>query len=151
MIVTACLGVKFIWKPIKAHTFAPQCKEERKKFVQSLLCGVGIGGLCGFIGTGGGALMLIVLTAIIGFDLKTAVGTSVYIMTSTALIGSATHFAVGGIPDTTILILTVTFTLLWTQIGAVFANKVSPALMNRLCGVVLLILGIAMMTMKFAL
>jgi len=151
ILVTACLGIKFIWKPVKSHTFAPEGKEERKKIAQSLLCGVGIGGLCGFVGTGGGTLMLIVLTAVIGFDLKTAVGTSVYIMTATALIGSVTHFAVGGMPDMTVLVLTVVFTLLWAQIGAVFANKVSPALMNRVCGVVLLLLGIAMMVMKFAL
>ncbi len=151
IIVTACLGIKFLIKPVKSHKFAPEGKEERKKIIQSLICGIAIGGLCGFIGTGGGTLMLIVLTAVIGFDLKTAVGTSVYIMTATALIGSVTHFAVGGIPDLFITVLTVIFTLIWAQIGAVFANKVSPNVMNRVCGAVLLILGIAMMIMKFAL
>lgn len=95
--------------------------------------------------------MLIVLTSVIGFDLKTAVGTSVYIMTATALIGSVTHFAAGGFPDLAPMLLTVVFTLIWAQIGAIFANKVSPNMMNRVCGAVLLILGIAMMIMKFAL
>jgi len=57
--------------------------------------------------------MLTVFTAVIGFDLKTAVGTSVYIMTATALIGSFTHFAVKGVPDLFITILTMIFTLIW--------------------------------------
>lgn len=151
IIVTACLGVKFIWKPVKEHRFAPEGKEERKKIVQSLLCGLGIGGLCGFVGTGGGTLMLIVLTSVIGFDLKTAVGTSVYIMTATALIGAVAHFSVGGTPDRKIMILSILFTFLWAQVGAVFANRVSPRIMNRACGIVLLTLGVAMMVMKFIL
>lgn len=31
IIVTACLGIKFIAKPVKSHKFAPEGKEERKK------------------------------------------------------------------------------------------------------------------------
>ena len=149
IFVTFCLGVKFIIKPIKEHTFAPEGKEEKKKIIESLVCGIGIGGLCGFVGTGGGTLMLIVLTSVIGFDLKMAVGTSVYIMTVTAFIGATTHIVVAGIPDLTITILTILFTWIFAQVGAIFANRVSGEKMNRSCGIILMVLGIAMMIMKF--
>lgn len=50
-------------------------------------CGVMIGLICGFIGAGGGMMMLLILTSVLGYELKTAVDTSVFIMTFTALTG----------------------------------------------------------------
>ncbi len=56
--------------------------------MQSVVCGVLIGFICGFIGAGGGMMMLLILTSVLGYELKTAVGTSVFIMTFTALTGA---------------------------------------------------------------
>ena len=64
-----------------------------------MICGVMIGFICGFIGAGGGMMMLLILTSILGYELKTAVGTSVFIMSFTALTGAASHFMIGGMPD----------------------------------------------------
>lgn len=58
-------------------------------------------------------MMLLVLTSVLGYELKTAVGSSVFIMTFTALTGAVSHFAIGGLPDITLLLLCVVFTLLW--------------------------------------
>lgn len=44
-------------------------------------------------------MMLLILTSVLGYELKTAVGTSVFIMTFTAFTGAASHFAIGGAPD----------------------------------------------------
>ena len=44
-------------------------------------------------------MMLLILTSVLGYELKTAVGTSVFIMTFTALTGAISHFAIGGMPD----------------------------------------------------
>ena len=87
--------------------------------------------------------MLLILTSVLGSELKTAVGTSVFIMTFTALTGAISHFAIGGMPDLTILVLCVVFTLIWARIAAKFANKATPATLNRATGVVLVLLGIA--------
>ena len=46
-------------------------------------------------------MMLLILTSVLGYELKTAVGTSVFIMTFTALTGAVSHFAIGGAPDST--------------------------------------------------
>ena len=68
-------------------------------------------------------MMLLILTSVLGYELKTAVGTSVFIMTFTALTGAVSHFAIGGAPDWHVWVLCVVFTLLWARIAAVFANK----------------------------
>ena len=113
----------------------------KKRAAQSLVCGILIGFICGFIGAGGGMMMLLILTSVLGYELKTAVGTSVFIMTFTALTGAMSHFAIGGAPDWTVLV----FTLLWARIAAVFANKAAPKALNRATGIVLVVLGIVVL------
>ena len=90
-------------------------------------------------------MMLLILTSILGYELKTAVGTSVFIMTFTAFTGAFSHFMIGGAPDWLVFGLCVAFTLIWARIAAVFANKAKPATLNRATGVVLVVLGIVIM------
>ena len=122
-----------------------QSVSAKKLLVQSLLCGMVIGLICGFVGAGGGMMMLLILTSVLGYELKTAVGTSVFIMTFTALTGAVSHFAIGGAPDWGVFALCVVFTLIWARIAALFANKASPKTLNRATGVILVILGAAVM------
>ena len=121
----------------------------KKRTVQSLVCGVLIGFICGFIGAGGGMMMLLILTSVLGYELKTAVGTSVFIMTFTALTGAVSHFAIGSLPDWRIWGLCVLFTFLWARIAAVFANKAAPKTLNRATGIILVVLGIVIMLFTF--
>ena len=114
-------------------------------FMTSLICGVMIGFICGFIGAGGGMMMLLILTSVLDYELKTAVGTSVFIMTFTAFTGAVSHFAIGGMPNIAVWILCIVFTLLWARIAAVFANKATPKTLNRATGVILVVLGIVVM------
>ena len=94
-------------------------------------------------------MMLLVLTSVLGYELKTAVGTSVFIMTFTALTGAVSHFAIGGLPNITLLVLCVVFTLLWARVAARFANKASPAVLNRATGAVLAVLGIVILVVNY--
>ena len=121
---------------------AMQGVSAKKRAIQSVVSGVCIGFICGFVGAGGGMMMLLILTSVLGYELKTAVGTSVFIMAFTAFTGAASHFAIGGKPDWLVLGLCVIFTLLWARIAAVFANKATPKTLNRATGVILVILGI---------
>ena len=93
-------------------------------------------------------MMLLVLTSVLGYELKTAVGTSVFIMAFTALTGSISHFAIGGMPDLLTLGLCVAFTLIWARIGARFANKASAKVLNRATGIILVILGVVILSVK---
>lgn len=143
--MTFLLGIKFIVKPVMTTKEAMNSVSEKKRVMQSLICGSMIGFICGFIGAGGGMMMLLILTSVLGYELKTAVGTSVFIMAFTALTGSVSHIIMGGMPDMTVLVLCVTFTLIWARIAAKFANKASPEVLNRVTGVVLAVLGLAIM------
>ena len=141
VFMTFLLGVKFIVKPVMTTKEAMQGVSAGKRVVQSLICGCLIGFICGFIGAGGGMMMLLILTSVLGYELKTAVGTSVFIMTFTALTGAVSHFVIGGMPDWTVWALCVIFTLIWARIAAVFANKATPKALNRATGIILVILG----------
>ena len=117
--------------------------------MQSILCGMIIGFICGFVGAGGGMIMLLILTSVLGYELKTAVGTSVFIMTFTAFTGAASHFAIGGAPDLTVWILCILFTFIWARMAAVFANKATPKMLNRITGIILVILGVVVLGFSF--
>ena len=145
MVMTFLLGVKFIVKPVMTTKERMEAVSPRKRFIQSVICGIMIGFICGFIGAGGGMMMLLILTSVLGYELKTAVGTSVFIMTFTAFTGAASHIAIGGFPDLWCLVFCVLSTLLWARIAARFANKASAATLNRTTGIVLVILGAAIM------
>ncbi|MDD7642395.1 MAG: sulfite exporter TauE/SafE family protein [bacterium] len=140
-VMTLLLGIKFIVKPVMTTKEKMTETSPKKRFVQSVICGSAVGFICGFVGAGGGMMMLLLLTSVLGYELKTAVGTSVFIMTFTALTGAGSHFVIGGMPQLLPLILCITFTLLWARIAAKFANKASAATLNRATGVVLTILG----------
>ena len=145
VFMTFLLGIKFIVRPVMTTKEAMEGVSAKKRAIQSLICGCLIGFICGFIGAGGGMMMLLILTSVLGYELKTAVGTSVFIMAFTAFTGALSHFAIGGTPDWTVFALCVVFTLLWARIAAVFANKATPKTLNRATGVVLVILGVVVM------
>ena len=145
VFMTFLLGIKFIVRPVMTTKEAMTQISEKKRAMQSVICGILIGVICGFIGAGGGMMMLLILTSVLGYELKTAVGTSVFIMTFTAFTGAVSHFAIGGTPDWSVWILCVIFTFLWARIAAVFANKATPKTLNRATGVILVILGVVVM------
>lgn len=147
--ITMLLGVKFIVKPVMTTKETMTAVDPKKRMIQSVLCGTVIGFICGFIGAGGGMMMLLLLTSVLGYELKTAVGTSVFIMTFTALTGSLSHFAIGGMPDLAVLVLCALFTLLFARIAALFANKAPAIVLNRATGVVLFVLGLAIVLVQY--
>ena len=70
-------------------------------------------------------------------------------MTFTALTGAVSHFAIGGAPDWFVLVLCVVFTLLWARVAARFANKASAKTLNRATGVILVLLGAAILAVEY--
>ena len=148
VFMTMLLGIKFIVRPVMTTKEAMTSVSVRKRILQSVVCGSGVGFICGFIGAGGGMMLLLLLTSVLGYELKTAVGTSVFIMAFTALTGSISHFMIGGAPDMLCLLLCILFTLLWARVAALFANKASAAALNRATGVVLTVLGVVILAVR---
>lgn len=144
MVMTLMLGIKFIVKPVMTTKEKMLETSPKKRLIQSIICGIVIGLICGFVGAGGGMMMLLILTSVLGYELKTAVGTSVFIMAFTALTGALSHFVIDEAPDIFILVCCILSTLLFARIAALFANKAEPKVLNRVTGAILAILGIAM-------
>lgn len=149
VLMTMLLGIKFIIRPVMTTREAMQNVSKKKRMVQSIVCGAFIGMICGFVGAGGGMMMLLILTSVMGYELKTAVGTSVFIMAFTALTGAVSHFTIGGLPDGWTLALCMAFTLLFAQIAAKIANKSKPETLNRVVGVVLTVLGVVILSVQY--
>ena len=145
VFMTFLLGIKFIVRPVMTTKESMEAIDSKKRVRQSILCGMLVGFICGFIGAGGGMMMLLILATVLGYELKTAVGTSVFIMTFTALTGAISHFSIGGSPDYVVMALCILFTFIWARIAAKFANKATPKTLNRLTGVVLVVLGVVVM------
>lgn len=149
VFMTLLLGIKFIVKPVMTTKESMSRVSVGKRMIQSVVSGMAVGFICGFVGAGGGMMMLLLLTSLLGYELKTAVGTSVFIMAFTAFTGAVSHFTIGGMPDLWCLIFCVASTLLWARIAAKFANKASAVTLNRATGVVLTVLGAAILAVNY--
>jgi len=150
MFMTLLVGIKFIVRPVMAARESNKTRTRKQAVLQSVLCGIVVGLICGIVGAGGGMMMLLVLTSVLGYELKTAVGTSVFIMAFTALTGALSHFAIGGgITDWSILLMCIFSTLVFAQLTARFANKASARVMNRVLGFGLTIMSLAMILVNF--
>lgn len=149
VFMTMLLGIKFIVKPVMTTKENMEKLDAGQRIIRSVLGGMIIGFICGFVGAGGGMMMLLVLTTILGYELKTAVGTSVFVMAFTALTGAVSHFAIGGIPDLWCLSVCVLSTLLWARIAAKLANKANPLTLNRVTGLILVMIGVSILLVNY--
>lgn len=154
LFLTFFIGIRFLVKPDTQRKKDSSGGKgmSAKAIAVSLFFGLTIGFGAGFVGTGGGMMMLVVFTAFLGMDHKSAVGTSTFIMTFTALIASIAHMMI----DPTILterpgvlavcIITATVSSL---ASAQFANKVNNRVVGLVTGAVLTILGAGMIILNY--
>ena len=66
VFMTFLLGIKFIVRPVMTTKEAMQGVSAKKRAIQSVVCGIMIGLICGFVGAGGGMMMLLILTSVLG-------------------------------------------------------------------------------------
>ena len=104
------------------------------------------------MGTGGGMMMLVVYTVFLHMDLKSAVGTSTFIMTFTALIASTSHILINPAIVTeragALAVCAVTATV-FSLGSARFANRVENRTVGLATGAVLTVLGAAMIVLHY--
>jgi len=101
VFMTLLLGIKFIVKPVMTTKESMNQVSGKKRVIQSVICGTVVGFICGFVGAGGGMMMLLILTSVLGYELKK------------------------------------------------FANKATPATLNRATGVVLAVLGAVILGVNY--
>ncbi len=147
IIMNLFLAVQYL-KPAKPKAQKETLTEQeqakaKRKMVTALILGFLIGVECGFMGSAGGALMLMVLTLVLGMDAKMAVGTSSLVMTLVALTGAASHLMMGAKLDIVPAIVMTLSCTLGAVVSSKFANKVSDTTMNRAAAIVLILVSVA--------
>ena len=70
VFMTMLLGIKFIVRPVMTTKEAMANVSKKKRRIQSIICGILIGFICGFIGAGGGMMMLLILTSVLGYFIE---------------------------------------------------------------------------------
>ena len=155
LLLCVAIGIRFLVSPDSGERpeRGGKVKLTAKEIAVSLFFGLTIGFGTGFFGTGGGMMMLIVFTAMLGYDRKSAVGTSTFIMTFTALIASISHILIE--PSILLecwdfLLIAIAVATFFSLISARFANRVKGKVVGYVTGAILLILGLAMIAINHA-
>ena len=154
LFLTFFIGIRFLVKPdtSRENTAGRGEKLDVKGIAISLFFGLTIGFGTGFVGTGGGMMMLVVFTAFLGMELKTAVGTSTFIMTFTALIASVSHILIHPailLEKWNVMLLCITVATAASLFSAGFANRVNNRTVGLVTGAVLTVLGGSMLLLNF--
>jgi uncharacterized membrane protein YfcA len=141
--------LRFLLKPVNKTREQLEESSPKIRLLKAIIGGIFVGFICGFIGAGGGMMLLLVLTSFLGYPMHLAVGTSVFIMAFTALTGGISHFVIGGIPDILCLVLCVVFTLIWARIASKIANMATAKTLNRVVGMVMIITSVVILAVNY--
>jgi len=154
LFLCVAIGIRFLVKPDskKKEALSAQHKLTIKEIAVSLFFGLTIGFGTGFFGSGGGMMMLIVFTGFLGYDRRTAVGTSTFIMTFTALIAAVSHILMEPalvLSEWPFLLIAILVATAASLISAQFANKVNARIVGLLTGTILLVLGLVLVFLHY--
>ena len=154
LFLCVAIGIRFLVKPDSGEKEdkASSGKLTGIQIAVSLFFGLTIGFGTGFFGSGGGMMMLIVFTAMLGYDRKTAVGTSTFIMTFTALIASVSHILIEPailLDCWDYLLLAIVTATFFSMVSARFANRVKGKVVGYVTGVILLVLGLTLVFLNY--
>jgi uncharacterized membrane protein YfcA len=128
---------------------APASRSRAVRLPASMLAGAGIGLLTGFLGVGGGFLVVPALVAFAGLGLREAIGTSLLVMAFNSGAGVLSHFDEGHVQPALLAALTLA-----TAVGALTGERAASSLPTRklrrgFAGVVLATgLGVALASLK---
>lgn len=154
LFLCVAIGIRFLVKPNSGGKADGKGTMELNKLqiAVSLFFGLTIGFGTGFFGSGGGMMMLIVFTAMLGYDRKTAVGTSTFIMTFTALIASVSHILIEPaivLQCWSYLVICIVTATVFSLVSARFANRVDGKVVNYVTGAILLSLGLTLVFLNY--
>ena len=147
----ACVGLKFLLKPQRSTKEQMKAESRKSRVIKAITGGTVVGFICGFIGAGGGMMLLFVLTVFLGYEMHMAVGTSVFIMMFTAFTGGVSHMVIGGFPDALCVAACIIFTLLFARIAARIANRVDSVKLSRMAGVVMVGFSVVILIVNYLL
>lgn len=123
-------------------------KPMRYRWVWVAAEGLGVGAITGFVGAGGGFLIIPALVLLTGLPMKIAVGTSLAIIAAKSLLGLMGDLQSGLTLDWGLLLPALGLSLVGLAVGVRLRARFSDKSLKRGFGVFVLILGSAMLAQQ---
>lgn len=108
---------------------------------RDLVAGAAVGFVTGFFGVGGGFLIVPTLAIALAFTMRTAVGTSLTIITATSLLGLGAHLLAGRTVDVGVTAALAAGCVAGAGAGATIASRIPQRALGR--GFALLVVAVA--------
>ena len=137
--MTFLLGIKFIVKPVMTTKEKMESVSPKKRVIQSIVCGVLIGFICGFIGAGGGMIAVPFLKKC-GLSQKQAQATAICVILPLTVLSAAVYLLRGyfRLWDAAPFIL---FGFPGTLLGTVLLSKMKNSLLQSVFSLFMLWAG----------
>lgn len=111
------------------------------KFGLISLEGLVVGGVTGFVGAGGGFLIIPALVVLVGMPMKIAVGTSLFIIAAKSLIGFVGDLQGTAVIDWKLMLIVAGIAIVGLFLGMSLSKKVSETALKKGFGYFVLIMG----------
>lgn len=123
----------------------PMLGQPLKRMMFIVLQGLGVGLIAGFVGAGGGFLIIPTLVFLAGLTMRVAVGTSLMIIAFQSLLGFAGDVSRGLLIDWTLLAYVVSFAVVGIMAGSLVAHRINEKKLKVAFGWFVLAMGVAIL------
>lgn len=120
---------------------ADKPQRERANLTIIVFSGIGVGLLTGFLGVGGGFLIVPALVLLVGLPMKQAVGTSLIIIAMNSLAGFLGHLSDFSV-DAALLAIFIIAGIVGTNLGTRLARRADPRILRQLFAIFVIGLGL---------
>jgi len=117
------------------------------QIIYYLAVGLMAGFLSGLLGIGGGVIIVPALVLLLGFAMRTAIGTSLAIVVPTALAGAILHFRQGNLHLAAIVYMSIA-AVAGSRLGVYLTTITSDLTLRKVFGVVMLFIALRMILGK---
>lgn len=117
------------------------------QIIYYLAVGLMAGFLSGLLGIGGGVIIVPALVLLLGFAMRTAIGTSLAIIVPTALAGAILHFREGNLHLGIVLYVSIA-AVAGSRLGVYLTTIMSNLTLRKVFGVVMLLIALRMILGK---
>lgn len=111
--------------------------------------GFAVGAVAGFVGAGGGFLIVPALVLLLGFGMRDAIGTSLAIIAVQSIAGFIGGLSTGAHVDWRLLFMITACAAIGIFVGSFFSNKFDETKLKKAFGLLVLVLGAGVLTQQF--
>jgi hypothetical protein len=119
-------------------------REARPGSARALAAGAGVGFLTGFLGVGGGFLVVPALVLFAGLAMREAVGTSLLVIAINCAAGLAGHLTAGGF-DLRLTLVVTALAVAGSFAGTALAHRLRPEALGRAFALLVLAVGVLLL------